>query len=97
MERRFITADQAIELLPDGNEIHTFYNEYFGLFGCDWSREDIIDKLRNSDKIELTGETARGMGHGLAAYNDGAYQNQILFIETDMEKLDKFDGGEDSE
>ena len=43
------------------------------------------------DTIELTGETARRMNHGLAAYNKNAKQSDVLFIETDKEKIDRFD------
>ena len=84
----YITPDQAISILPGGDSIHTFYNPEFGLVGADWSRADIIDKLRSSDIIELTGPSARGMGHGICAYNkDAKYQSDILFIETDNERL----------
>lgn len=85
--QRFLTAEQALSILPDADCIHTFYNPGLGLIGADCSRQDITDKINNSDKLELTGPYARGMGHGLAAYNDGAYQSDILFIETDEDKL----------
>ena len=92
MKKKFITPDQAKELLPKGKYIHTFYNEPFGLLvGADWKRKAIIDKLKKSDNIELTGETARNMGHGLAVYDNGATQRDILFIETDEKKLNEFD------
>lgn len=90
--RRFITAEEAIGLLPEGENIHTFYNEFWGLIGADWSREEVIDKLKKSDKIEITGEIARSMNHGLAVFNnDTKLQSEILFVETDKKKLDEFD------
>lgn len=90
--RKFITVDEAINLLPEGDYIHTFFNMPFGLLGADWSREDVIDKFKTSDKIELTGEQARSLGHGLAIYNnDTKKQSEILFVETDMKKLLSFD------
>ncbi len=90
--RKFITVDEAINLLPEGDYIHTFFNMPFGLLGADWSREDIINKFKSSDKIELTGEQARSLGHGLAVYNnDTKKQSEILFVETDMKKLLSFD------
>ena len=99
--KRFITADEAISLLPDKNEIHTFINNPspIALVGADWSREDLIEKLRNADKIEIAGAQARSMDHGLAVYDDSAmYQSDILFVETDKDKLDKFDKpGKESE
>lgn len=90
--RKFITVEEAVDLLPKGDYIHTFFNMPFGLLGADWNREDVIDTLKTSDKIELTGEQARGLGHGLAVYNnDTKKQSEILFVETDMKKLLSFD------
>lgn len=93
--RKYITFDEAVSLLPNEEEIHTFYNTSFGLLGADWRRAEIIDKLQKSEIIELTGETARSMGHGMCAYNkDTKYQKDILFIQTDEEKLLAFDESE---
>ena len=89
--KKIITSEEAIELLPEGNEIHTFYNAPMCLVGADWSREDIIKKLESVDVIELTGEVARSMDHGMCAYNHGCLQGEVLFIETDMAKLNAFD------
>lgn len=90
--RKFISAEEAIDLLPKGECIHTFYNESFGLIGADWDRDDLIEKIKTSDKIELTGETARSMNHGIAVYNnDTKWHSDILFVETDKDKLEKFD------
>ena len=84
----YITTEQAISVLPDGDTVHTFYNPGFGLVGANWSKEDITDKLRRSEIIELTGPAARGMGHGICAYNkDTKCQSDILFVETDEERL----------
>lgn len=86
--KTYITADQAISVLPEGDSVHTFYNPGFGLVGADWSREDIIEKIRSSEIVELTGKIARGMKHGICAYNkDTKFQSDILFIETDEEKI----------
>ena len=86
--KTYITAEQAISVLPDGDTVHTFYNPGFGLVGADWSKEDITDKLRRSDIIELTGPAARGMGHGMCVYSkDTKWQSDILFIETDEERV----------
>jgi len=86
--RIYITTEQAISVLPDGDTVHTFYNLGFGLVGADWSKEDIRDKLRSSDIIELTEPAARGMNHGICAYSkDAKYQSNILFIETDEARV----------
>ena len=89
--KKFLTTEEAIALLPEGDEIHTFYSTGVCLVGADWERSDILQKLTESDCIELSGEQARGMGHGLAAYREGARLVDILFIETDKDKLDQFD------
>lgn len=86
--KTYITIEQAISVLPDGDFVHTFYNTGFGLVGADWSRYDILDKLRSCDIIELTGPAARGMGHGICAYDkDVIHQSDILFIETNEDRL----------
>ena len=88
----YLTAEQAISILPDSDSVHTFYNPGFGLIGADWSKAEITDTLQNSDIIELTGPGARGMGHGICAYNKSAkYQDEILFIETDETKLSELE------
>ena len=85
--KTYLTKEQAISVLPEGESVHTF-NPGFALVGADWSREDIIDKIQRSDVIELTGEMARSMGRGMCACNnDAKYWGDVLFIETDEEKL----------
>lgn len=90
--RRFITVEEAIALLPEGDYIHTFYQMGSTLVGADWDRADILQKLTECDKIEVAGDQARAMGHGLAVYrSDAKWQSDILFIETDENKLNAFD------
>ena len=90
--KKIISYENAVSILPDEEYIHTFRNAAFGLCGADWSRAEILDKLKNSEVIELTGETARGMGHGMCAYNkDAQYLEDILFIETDETKLSELE------
>lgn len=84
----YITKEQAVSILPDGESVHTFMNAGFVLVGADWSREDILDKLGKSDILELAGAGARGLGHGICAYDKTAKtQGDLLFIETNEEKL----------
>lgn len=86
--KAYVTKEQATSILPDGDSIHTFYNPGFGLVGADWSRADLLEKLEKSDILELTGPAARGMGHGLCAYDKTAKTwDEILFIETNEGKL----------
>lgn len=91
-EKRYLTAEEAISILPDGDEIHTQIQKGMMFIGADWSREDIIDKIQKSEIREITGPVARGMGHGLVLYNrDAKYQSDLLFVETDAARLDAFD------
>jgi hypothetical protein len=93
--KRYLTYDEAVWLLPDEDEIHTFVSEPF-LIGADWSRKDILDKLKKST-IELSGPGASAMGHGIAAYTvDGKSYKGLLFIETNAEKLAEFQAKEDA-
>ena len=97
-EKKFITKEQAVYILPDGNLIHTFYQLGSSLVGADWSREEIIEKIQKSVILELTGEIAKGMGHGLVAYDkDAERQSQILFIETNAERLEEVENGRNKE
>ena len=92
MRKRFVTHEEAVALLPDGEYVHTIVNNGCAMVGADWSREDILKELHSKEVIELTGEHARSMGHGICAYNkDAKWQIDLLFIETDTEKLKAFD------
>ena len=74
-----LTADEAIAMLPDGDDIHTFRNPAGGvLMGCNWQREKLIDAIRSTDSRELAGEQATTMHHGLCIN----YHGCALFIET---------------
>ena len=95
--KKFLTIEEATALLPDCETIHTFYSTGICLVGGDWDRADVLQKLVEVDKIELAGDSARSMGHGLAVYKDGAKLIDVLFIETDKDKIDAFDPLEEQE
>ena len=95
--KKFLTIEEATALLPDGETIHTFYSTGVCLIGCDWDRADILQKLVEVDKIELAGDSARSLGHGLAVYKDGAKLIDVLLVETDKDKIDAFDPLEEQE
>ena len=65
-------------MLPDKESIHTFRSGGAMIIGCDCSRESMV-KAIESHVVELSGEAASGMGHGMCL-NDG--QGGWLFIET---------------
>ena len=87
-EKVFLNEEETLSLLPDGDYIHTFLNPGFGLVGADWERNELVEKIRNSNKLELAGPAARSMGHGLCVYStDTKYHDDILFVETDEKRL----------
>ena len=81
-DRVFLTYEEAIALLPDGDTIHTFLNPAVDvLLGADWSRESILRGLRDG-KPQLAGEYAIRAGHGLVFM----YKDEYIFVETRQEE-----------
>jgi hypothetical protein len=77
MSREFLTYEQAVAMLPDGDTIHTFLNPGAVLIGADWDREQVLDLLKTG-KPELAGEMATRMDHGLAVVRE----NGPVWIQT---------------
>lgn len=75
--RTFLTAKQAIAMLPEGDYVHTFRDGIGMLIGADWSRKDLIKAIKKA-KPELAGEMATNMKHGLVIFDD----HGPLFIQT---------------
>lgn len=88
-EKRMISVDEATELLPEGDHIHTFRNPGpNALIGADISREKIIQVITaNAKTLQIGGDACRTMGHGLVIIDELG----PLFIATDRTKLDSFD------
>ena len=74
-----LTYDEAVALLPDGNEIHTVMQAGPTLIGADWDRKDVLTLLRESPRRDVTDPAAQKSGHVLAAYDQ---DGRIVFIET---------------
>ena len=73
-----LSFDEAVKLLPEGDSIHTVRNPRGGMMiGTDWGRAELLDAMRKSPEIQVTGRIAQSMGHGLAIDADG-----LLFIEA---------------
>lgn len=90
--RTRLTKKEAISVLPDRNSIHTIYNSPFSPLDADWSRKNVVDKIMNSDIIELTGNIARRMKRGICVYDKTTTkESEILFIETDEEKFSQLE------
>lgn len=52
-ERTILSKEDAIKMLPDGENIHTFRNSTMMLIGADWSRDDIMRSIGFQDCLEL--------------------------------------------
>lgn len=88
MDKRMITPNEAIAILNDDERIHTFRNSAGMLIGADHDRDKLIDRIKNNpDSLEIAGDMARGMKHGLLMVDDVGN----LFIETNEIKLNAFD------
>lgn len=83
-ERLFLTVEQAISCLNEGDSIHTFLNSPGILVGADCSRESVIETLqKHSNQIEIGGVVCRRMKHGLVVWRG----DEPVFIEANEEKL----------
>lgn len=82
--RVFLTVDQAIEMLPDRNTIHTFLDGVF-LIGADWDKDDIIEGLKAAPEngIQLSRPFASSMGHGFCFAKEYRGRGwRWVFVET---------------
>ncbi len=75
-----VAYEDAIKMLPDDAEIHTFVNPNGFLIGADWSREEILGLLRTGS-VQLSGPMATRMNYGLVVF-DG---RKNVFISTRKE------------
>ena len=76
--------------LIDGDETyyyHTFQPTPIALIGADISEGSLDKTLEEAQRIEIAGENAMNMGHGIAVITD---DDDLLFIEHDPEKMKQF-------
>lgn len=70
-ERIELTTEQALSMLGEGDEIHTFRTPSPGvMLGCDWKRQHILDAIEDNE-CELGGPMCQSMNHGLIVHVDG--------------------------
>lgn len=75
-DRIVLTTEQALGMLPDDDDIHTFRNPGGIMLGCDWTRDAITQAIENNE-CELGGEMCKRMNHGLVIWVD----SKPLFVE----------------
>ena len=74
-ERIFLSAEDAIEKLVDGDIVHCFTEH---MIGADWKREDVIKYIDDADATELSGPAATATGHGICTWG----KNGPRFFQT---------------
>ena len=83
----FITPEQAISLLAEGEYIHTFRANRV-LIGADRTREEVINLFNDYPKsIQIGGNQCVLLGHGIVVEDITGY----LFISHDKQKLIDFE------
>ena len=75
-DRIALSKEQALSMLGDDEQIHTFRSTAVAMIGCDWPRESIVEAI-NANDCELGGPSCISMNHGLVIHVDGA----PLFVE----------------
>lgn len=75
-DRILLTPEQAMSMLSDEQDIHTFRDAGMCLIGCDHSRESLLE-LINLHTCEIGGPACQQMNHGLVITDD----NGPLFVE----------------
>lgn len=82
-EEKSISFEDAVDMLPDGEYVHTFRNPGPSMMvGADHRRSELLDKMKRSD-LELSGEFATAMKHGLVLFDETG----PLFIATKEEDV----------
>jgi hypothetical protein len=82
--RLFLTPDEAISLLPEGEYIHNTTGGMIRI-GIDYTRDDAIKALRGAHKLEIGGPACRAARHPLVMWSTN---ERATFFEADMDKLD---------
>jgi hypothetical protein len=85
-EKVILTEEQALAMLPEGDQIHTFRDGGIALLGADWDRADLEQAIR-VNKCEVGGKQCQALNHGLVVWTG----DRPLFVECrkgiDYEKV----------
>lgn len=85
-DRIFLTNDEAIELLGNAEQTHTFRSGNSILLGADWDTEELKNTIKSlpEGRVEIGGEQCMKMGHGLVVWTS---ENDPLFVEVNTAAL----------
>ncbi|HQS70026.1 MAG TPA: hypothetical protein PLM58_10375 [Novosphingobium sp.] len=82
-----MTVDEAVGLFKSQDSAHSINVIGPMIMGFEWSIGGAREKLAECTDLQVAGDTARGMGHGIAATEpDG----QFIFFEHDEDALTAF-------
>ena len=78
-----VPTDLVTSLLDENadGEIHTFIQTGPCLIGADWPAEEVRARVENA-RVCIAGETARGMGHGIAIIFQDNTRERVVFLKT---------------
>ena len=76
--KELITFEEAVKRIPEGDNIHTFKQSGPFLIGADSPRAELLEAMQKAAAIEVTGDHAQSMNHGLAIRDGDTW----LFIAT---------------
>ncbi len=81
-KKEFISFEQAVNMIPDEEQIHTFRATGPYILGADHDRISLLETMKKfQDKIEVSGKNATGRGYGIVLTDDKG----PLFIKTKEE------------
>lgn len=69
-DRLTLNVNQAISMLPEEGDIHTYRSTGFALLGFDLPRKFILELIRTRT-CEIGGEQCKRFNHGLVIHDDG--------------------------
>lgn len=76
--REIVPLDEALAMLPGGDEIHTFRGGGGIMIGADWPRDNLIEAMKSAKEIEFSGPMAASMGHKLCFKDEHGF----VFVQT---------------
>ncbi|MCC6941693.1 MAG: hypothetical protein IT551_08825 [Novosphingobium sp.] len=83
----FLTVDEAMDMFKSQQSAHSINVIGHNIMGFEWSISGAREKLETCTDLQIAGDTARGMGHGIAATEpDGDF----IFFEHDEAALTAF-------
>jgi len=82
--RLFLTPDEAVSILPDGEYVHNTTGGPI-MIGVDYRHANAVKALREAYKIEVGGPVCRRMGHPLVMWDSPKH---CTFFQADLTKLD---------